>query len=78
MLGAGNVFLMFVAVAYVALECKTLLMSSVISNPVVQRQWVFQGSPTEPEKRPELMLRGKGKRGNLCEQGGGDGMFICR
>lgn len=28
MLGSGNVFLMFIAVAYVALECKTLLMSS--------------------------------------------------
>lgn len=33
-LGLGNVFLMFIAIAYVALECKTLLMSSVISNPV--------------------------------------------
>lgn len=39
--GLGSVFLMFIAIAYVALECKMLLVSSVISNPVVQRQWVI-------------------------------------
>ncbi len=42
LLGFGNVFQMFIAIAYVALECKeecyqTLLMSSVITNLVVQR-----------------------------------------
>lgn len=34
-LGLRNVFLMFMSRAYVALECKTLLMSPLISGPVV-------------------------------------------
>lgn len=43
-LGLRNVFLMFIAKAYVALECKECYQTlhvSVISNPVVQRQWLF-------------------------------------
>lgn len=43
-LGLRNVFLMFIAIAYVALECKECYQTlhvSVVSNPVVQRQWVF-------------------------------------
>ena len=80
-LGSRNVFPMFIATAYVALECKECYQTlnvSVFGNPVVQRQWVFRGQADRAEKWAEVAIRGKGKQGNLCEQGGGDGMFIRR
>lgn len=60
-----NVFLMFIAVAYVALECKTLLMSSVMSNQVVQRQWVFSGSLARLRRGLNWRLEVKGSEG-IC------------
>lgn len=68
-LGLRNVFPMFIAIAYVALECKECYQTlhvSVFTNPVVQRQWVFRGQADGAEKRAELAIRGKGKQGNLC------------
>lgn len=77
-LGFGNLFLMFIAIAYVALECTTLLMSLIISSTVVRRQWVFKGSLTSLGTGEASVIGGKGRRGNLCKRGGGDGMFIRR
>lgn len=65
MLGLENVFLMFAATAYVALACKTLFMSSVISNPVVHRPWVFAGNLMELNTELNWQLEVKGSKG-IC------------
>lgn len=41
------------------------IMSSVISNPVVQRQWVFQGRLTELKRGLNWQLEVKGSKG-IC------------
>lgn len=64
-LGGGNVFPMFTGVAYAAGGCKAHLMLSVISKAVVRPQLVFRFGLTEPEKRAELVIRGKEKQVNL-------------
>lgn len=46
-LGLGNVFPMFIAVAYAAGGRTTLLTLSAISEPVIRRRLVFGGSLME-------------------------------
>lgn len=65
-IGLGNVFPMFIATAYAAGGCKTLLMLSVISNSVIRRQLVFWGHSDGAEQRAEAVLRGEEKQVNPC------------
>lgn len=65
-LGLENVFPMFIAIAYAAGGCKTLLMLSIISNSVIRRQLVFWGQSDGAEQRAESVLRGEEKQVNLC------------
>lgn len=65
-LGLGNVFPVFTAVAYASGGWKTLLTLSVISNSVSRPQLVFGGQPDGAEQRAESLLRGGEKRVNLC------------
>lgn len=65
-IGSGNVFPMFIATAYAAGGCKTLLMLSVISNSLIRRQLVFWGQSDGAEQRAEAVLRGEEKQVNPC------------
>lgn len=69
MLGGRNVFLMFVAIAYVALECKECYQTLhvlVFATQLSMDSRFFEARLTEPKRGAELVIRGKRKQGNLC------------